>query len=198
MAATAPADVTVDRLRDMLVPPGAPVDRRAELKAVPGEVGEPDPDGPVQRVLEEPDAAVRGCDRRIGEPVRGSGDPAAGHPVLTSVPGIGPVTAASPVARMGGPGATASRQAAAPVGVAPFARAGGTLRGGRHVTGGRRRPRDVPCMAAMAACMSDPGMKALHGRLRERGKHHRVAVVAADVPRRDRRVREDRTAPAAG
>ena len=65
MAATAPADVTVDRLRDMLVPRGAPVDRRAELGAVPGGAGEPEPDGPVRRVLEEPDAAVSEYGRRI-------------------------------------------------------------------------------------------------------------------------------------
>jgi len=61
-------------------------------------------------------------------------------------------------------------------------------------------------MAAMSATLSDPEMKALYGRLRERGKHHRVALVAvmggpvvtANVPRRDRRMWEDRTAPAAG
>jgi len=61
-------------------------------------------------------------------------------------------------------------------------------------------------MAALAACMSDPGMSAFHGRPVERGKPHRVAVVAvmggpvvtANVPVRDRRMWEDRTAPAAG
>ncbi len=66
--------------------------------ASPGEVGDPDPDpdDPVQKVLEEPAAAVRGFDRRTGAPVRVSGDPAAGYAILTPVPGIGPVTAASP------------------------------------------------------------------------------------------------------
>ncbi len=33
-------------------------------------------------------------------------------------------------------------------------------------------------MAAMAACMSDPDMKEMYGRLRERGRHHKVAVTA--------------------
>jgi len=157
-------------------------------------------------VLEALDAGVAAFDRKTGRLVRGSADPAAGHPIPAPVPGIGPVTAASPVAWMGGPGAVGNRQAAAPGGVAPFARDSGTPRGGRHVTGGRRRPRDVPCMAAMAACMFNPEMAELHGRLRERGKHHRAAVVAvmgglvvtANVPRRDRRMWEDRTAPAAG
>jgi len=96
MAATAPADVTVDRLRDMPVLREAPVDRRTDLKAVPGEVADPDPDGPVPRVLAGLDAAVRGYDRRTGEPVRGSESLAESYRILTSVPGIGPVTAASP------------------------------------------------------------------------------------------------------
>ena len=33
-------------------------------------------------------------------------------------------------------------------------------------------------MAAMAACMFNPEMKEFYGRLRERGKHHKVAVTA--------------------
>ena len=86
MAATVPADVTADRLRDMLVPCEALVDRRTELRAVLGEVGDPDPDpdGPVQRVLAELDAAVREFDRRIERPVRGSGDLAGSYAILTS------------------------------------------------------------------------------------------------------------------
>ncbi len=171
MAATAPADVTVDRLRGMPGLREAPVDRRAELRAVPAGVGEPDPEGPVTGVPEEPAAAVSGYDRRTGALVRDPQGLAESHRIPAPVPGIGPVTAASPVAWTGGPGATASRQAAAPGGVAPIARDSGTLRGGRHIGGGRRRPGDVPCMAAMAACMSGPEMKALYGRLRERARH---------------------------
>ncbi len=157
-------------------------------------------------MLEELDAAVREYDRRIEELVRDSESLAESYRIPVSVPGIGPVTAASLIAWMGGPGAIGSRQAAAPGGVAPIARDSGTLKGGRHIGGGRRRPGDVPCMAAMAACMSDPEMKALYGRLRERGKHHKVAVTAvmggpvvtANVLLRDRRMWEDRSVPAAG
>jgi len=206
MAPTAPADAAVDRLRDMPGLREAPVDRRTELKATFGGAGDPDPDGPVPRALEALDAGVAASGRRTGRLVRGSVDPAGSYAILTPVPGIGPVTAASLIAWMGELGAIGNRQAAAPGGVAPFARAGGTLKGGRHIGGGRRRPGDVPCMAAMTACTSDPGMAEFYGRLRERGKHHRVAVVAvmggpvvtANVPRRDRRMWEDRTVPAAG
>ncbi len=107
---------------------------------------------------------------------------------------------------MGELGAIGSRQAAALIGVAPFARDSGTLKGGRHIGGGRRRPGDVPYMAAMAACMSDPEMKALYGRPVERGKRRRAAVTAvmggpvvtANFLPRDRRMWEDRSVPAGG
>ena len=129
-------------------------------------------------MLEELDAAVSGYDRRTGEPVRGPEGLAESYRILAPVPG----------------------------GVAPIARDSGTLKGGRHIGGGRRRPGDVLYMAAMAACMSDPEMKALYGRLRERGKHRRVAVIAvmggpvvtANVLLRDRRMWEDRSVATAG
>ncbi len=150
---------------------GGPRRPAHRAEAVPDGVGEPDPEGPVTGVPEEPAAAVSGYGRRTGALVRDPQGLAESYRIPAPVPGIGPVTAASPVAWTGGPGATASRQAAAPGGVAPFARDSGTLKGGRHIGGGRRRPGDVPCMAAMAACMSGPEMKALYGRLRERAGH---------------------------
>ncbi|MCY4317438.1 MAG: hypothetical protein OXC66_15150 [Roseovarius sp.] len=86
------------------------------------------------------------------------------------------------VARMGGPGSISNRQAA------------------RHVSGGRRRPRDVLYMAALSATVHNAEMKAFHKRLRERGKCRKVAlagvmrklVATANVLPRDRRMREDR------
>ena len=60
-------------------------------------------------------------------------------------------------------------------------------------------------MAAMSACMFNPDMKELYGRLKERGKPHKVAVTAvmrklivtANALLRDGRMWEDRTADAA-
>ena len=205
MPPTAPADAAIDRLRDMLVLREALVDQRTQLKAAFDEVGDPVPDGPVPKVLSELSAGVCEFDRRIEELVAGSEELADSYEILTSVPGIGPVTAASLIAWMGELGAIGNRQAAALIGVAPFARDSGSLKGGRHVAGGRRRPRDVLYMAAMSACMFNPDMKELYGRLKERGKPHKVAVTAvmrklivtANALLRDGRMWEDRTADAA-
>ncbi|MDE0698849.1 MAG: hypothetical protein OXH76_23770 [Boseongicola sp.] len=56
------------------------------------------PDGPVPKVLSEIDAGVREFDRRIEELVAGAEDLAESYWILTSVPGTGPVTAASLIA----------------------------------------------------------------------------------------------------
>ncbi len=205
MAASAPAGVTVDRLRDMLVLREKLVDQRADLKLAFDEVGDPAPDGPVPKILAELDAGVREYDRRIKELITGAEEHAESYGILTSVPGIGPVTAAALIAWMGELGAIGNRQAAALIGVAPFARDSGSRKGGRHVSGGRRRPRDVLYMAATAACVFNPEMAEFHSRLKERGKPHKVAVTAvmrklivtANALLRDRRMWEDRTGAAA-
>ena len=74
------------------------------------------------------------------------------------------------------------------------------MKGRRHVSGGRRGPRDVLRMAALSATVRNAEMKALRKRLRERGGRRKVAlagvmrrpVATANVPLRDRRVREAR------
>ena len=203
---TAPAEAATGRLRDMPVLRERLVDQRVQLKAVFDGAGDPDPDGPVPKVLSEIEAGVRRHDRRIAETVAGAEELAGSRDIPMSIPGIGPAAAAALIAWTGELGAIGSRQAAALIGVAPFARDSGTLKGARRVAGGRRRPRDVPCMAAMAACRLDPEMAELHARLAARGKRRKVAVTAvmrrtvvtANALLRDRRVREDRTAAAAG
>ena len=169
------------------------------------EVGDPLSDGSVETILSDLKCAIAEHDRAIEEQISGSKEHAESYAILTSVPGIGPVTAAALIAWMGELGAIGNRQAAALIGVAPFARDSGSMKGGRHVSGGRRRPRDVLYMAAMAACMYNPEMAEAYGRLKERGKPHKVAVTAimrklivtANALLRDRRMWEDRMADAA-
>ena len=98
--------------------------------------------------------------------------------ILTSVPGIGPVTAAALICWMPELGTLRGGQAASLIGVAPFARDSGTLSGARHIRGGRRRPRDVPSMAALTAAAWNPAMSEFYQRLTDAGKAHKVALVA--------------------
>lgn len=98
--------------------------------------------------------------------------------IRQSVPGIGPVNAASLVAWMPELGSIGPRQAASLLGVAPVARNSGRLSGSRHIAGGRRRPRNLEYMAAMTVCLHNADLQEWYQRLRHSGKPHQVALVA--------------------
>jgi transposase len=68
--------------------------------------------------------------------------------LMRSVPGVGPVLAHSLIALMPELGSLSGRQAAALVGVAPFACESGTFKGQRRILGGRKPVRDTAYMAA--------------------------------------------------
>lgn len=98
--------------------------------------------------------------------------------LLQSVPGIGPTTARTLLAELPELGRLDRREIAALVGVAPFNRDSGTLRGRRVVWGGRATVRRALYMAALTATRFNPLLRAFYLRLRARGKPAKVALVA--------------------
>lgn len=98
--------------------------------------------------------------------------------LLLSLPGYGPVVAATHVVRMPELGAMRRGQAAALVGVAPFDRDSGQYKGQRLISGGRSRPRRMLYLAALQAQRCDPTLKAFADQLRQRGKPPKVVLVA--------------------
>jgi len=69
-------------------------------------------------------------------------------------------------------------QAAALAGVAPLNCDSGQFRGQRHTHGGRAAVRWVLYMAALAATLHNPILKAFYQQLRARGKPGKVALAA--------------------
>jgi transposase len=98
--------------------------------------------------------------------------------LLLSLPGVGPVVAASLVIRMPELGELRRGQAAALLGVAPYDRDSGRHKGLRVIAGGRARPRRLLYLAALAAQRCDPWLKGFAAALRARGKAAKVVVVA--------------------
>lgn len=98
--------------------------------------------------------------------------------LLLSLPGVGPVVAASLVVRMPELGSMSRGQAASLLGVAPFDRDSGQFKGMRFIGGGRSRPRRLVYLAALSAKRCDKSLKAFAERLRDRGKPPKVIVVA--------------------
>ena len=98
--------------------------------------------------------------------------------LLLSLPGVGPVVAATLVVRMPELGSMRRGQAAALLGVAPFDRDSGQWSGHRFIQGGRSRPRRMLYLAALAARRCSPGLKAFADSLAARGKAKKLIVVA--------------------
>jgi len=98
--------------------------------------------------------------------------------LLRSVPGVGPVLAITLLADLPELGRLSRREIAALVGVAPFNRDSGTLRGRRTVWGGRPHIRTVLYMATLTATRCNHVLKAFYQRLCAQGKPKKVALVA--------------------
>lgn len=103
---------------------------------------------------------------------------AATAELVQTVPGIGPVTAATLVVALPELGQRDHRQLAALVGVAPLNQDSGQHRGRRRTWGGRERVRRVLYMATITALRHNPVLSAFHARLRAAGKPPKVAIVA--------------------
>jgi transposase len=115
---------------------------------------------------------------QVTQTIKAHPDLLARFRLLVSLPGVGPIVAATLVVRMPELGAMRHGQAASLIGVAPFDHDSGQYKGLRFIAGGRTRPRRMLYLAAMAAKRHDPGFKAFAQRLLAKGKKPKVAIVA--------------------
>ena len=98
--------------------------------------------------------------------------------VLRSIPGVGPVLSRTMLAQVPELGTVGHKQVAALLGVAPFNRDSGTLRGRRTVYGGRGEVRAVLYMGTLVATKHNPVIKAFYTRLLAAGKCKKAALTA--------------------
>lgn len=98
--------------------------------------------------------------------------------LLRSVPGIGRVVSSVFVSRLPELGRAARRKVSALVGVAPFNRDSGLMRGRRTIWGGRADVRVALYQATLVAIRHNALIKAFYQRLLAAGKPKKVALVA--------------------
>lgn len=127
----------------------------------------------IDRTLAGLTRELAALDRRIEE----IGTPHI-TPALRSIKGVARVTQATLLARLPELGRLNSRQVGKLAGVAPLNRDSGTLRGQRHIWGGRATIRQALYMAALTAVRHEPAIRAFYKRLRASGKVGKVALVA--------------------
>ena len=114
--------------------------------------------------------------------------------LLRSVPGIGDQISLTLLAYLPELGTLNRRQIAALVGVAPFNRDSGALRGKRNLWGGRARVRTALYMGALVASRFNPVIRDFYQRLLSAGKPKKLALTAlyaqaADNPQLHAQVR---------
>ena len=98
--------------------------------------------------------------------------------ILQSAKGVGPVLSTTLLADLPELGTLNRKKIAALVGVAPFNRDSGTMRGKRTVWGGRAQVRAALYMGTLAATRHNPVIKAFYTRLLAAGKVKKVALTA--------------------
>jgi transposase len=98
--------------------------------------------------------------------------------LLQSVPGIGSKTARTLLAVLPELGTVSAAEIAKLAGVAPMNRDSGTLRGKRHIGGGRARIRAALYMATLTGVRYNTVIQRLYQRLVHAGKPKMVALVA--------------------
>lgn len=98
--------------------------------------------------------------------------------ILTSIKGVGTVTAMSLLAELPELGTINSKAISSLAGVAPFNRDSGTLKGKRTIYGGRASVRRALYMATLVATKFNPTIKAFYQRLCAMGKAKKTALIA--------------------
>ena len=132
----------------------------------------------IARLLKALQKELTSIDTDIDDHVRGSPAWAAAEDLLTSVPGVGSITARTVIAELPEIGTLDRRQIAALVGLAPWTRQSGQWRGRSFIGGGRASVRSTLFVAAMVAARFNPQLKAFHQSLIARGKARKAAIIA--------------------
>jgi transposase len=122
--------------------------------------------------------AIVDLDDRIGRQLRGSAIWRVEDRLLEGIPGIGPVTRATLLAKLPELGTLDRRRIASLVGLAPVSRDSGAMRGRRAIWRGRAGVRSVLYMATVTAIRCNPAIRGFHHQLTARGKPKKLAIVA--------------------
>lgn len=117
-------------------------------------------------------------EKRLADVVAAEPDLADRDRRLRSVPGVGPVLSWTLMAHLPELGRLGHKQIAALVGVAPYDRQSGTLKGRSLIRGGRAVVRNIAYMAALTGARCNPVLAAMKQRLADKGKPAKVILIA--------------------
>lgn len=123
----------------------------------------------AERQIAKLDAEIEARNRRCSKRFRALD-------ILTSIPGIGAITARTVLGECPEIGTLPAKQITALAGLAPMTRESGQWRGKARIQGGRRHLRHALFMPALVAMKRNPDLSAKYDALRAAGKPHKVAL----------------------
>ena len=131
-----------------------------------------------QRIIRHLDAEIQRIEKRLANHVEQQSEWTEEQCVLKSAPDVGDTLIYTLLADLPELGTLNNREISALVGVAPFNRDSGKMRGKRRIWGGLAAIRTVLYMATLSATQCNPVIKAFYKKLLAQGKHKKVALTA--------------------
>jgi transposase len=128
--------------------------------------------------LEQIERHIDALDAEIASLIAADAALARRHQILSSIAGVGTLTANHLIATMPELGSLDGKQAAALAGLAPVARQSGQWKGKSFIRGGRANVRQALYMPALVAARFNPDLKAKYQQLVAAGKPAKIAITA--------------------
>lgn len=119
---------------------------------------------------------IEALDTEIARIIAADAQLARRHEILTSIDGVGTLTANQLIATMPELGTLENKQAASLAGLAPVARQSGQWKGKSFIRGGRANVRQALYMPALVAARYNPDLKAKYRQLIAAGKPAKIAI----------------------
>lgn len=132
----------------------------------------------IERIIDLLDKEISLIETRLKELASSNPNSSEKLSRLQGIKGIGLITAMIFLACLPELGTLSNKEISALVGVAPFCRDSGKMKGRRGIWGGRAQVRSTLYMAALSAIKYNEAIRQFYERLLSKGKAKKVAIVA--------------------
>ena len=176
--ARAPAPIAVEELQELVRARASACADNTALKNQRGSAQTTYLRRQLTRRIVRLDKDIDSLETEIERRIKEQPDLAQRHRILTSIPGIGPVTAATLIACLCELGNASAKQITLLAGLAPIPNDSGEHRGYRRIRGGRQIVRNMLYLAALSAARYNPTLRTFYRRLIDHGKPKKLALIA--------------------
>lgn len=128
--------------------------------------------------LDQIERHIEAIDKQVQTLISADATLARKREIITSIKGLGPITAAQLIATMPELGTLENKQATSLAGLAPLTRQSGQWTGKAHIHAGKANVRQSLYMPALVAARFNPDIKAKYTQLISIGKPAKVATTA--------------------